>query len=482
MEKKSIKKNYFYNVSYQILTLITPLITTPYLSGVLGADGIGIVSYAESIIAYFVLFSALGVSTYGQREISYVQDDRNARSRVFWNAKSLQLITSAICLAIYIPFALTREYRVIYLILSMNIISVVFDVTWFFQGMEEFGKIVLRNMIFKLIGIVYIFTIVKTKSDVAYYVFGLSFFALLSNISLWFYLSKMIDKPIFNDIKPFKELNVIISLFIPTIAINIYTVLDKTMIGVITGSSFENGYYEQAIKISKMVLTIVTSLGTVMIPRIGYHYNRGEKEYVDYYMYRAYRFVWMLGVPLCFGLIGISSNVVPWFFGRGFEKVVPLLRILSFLIIAIGISNITGMQYLIPTKKQKAFTKTIIIGAVVNFTLNLFLIPMFGSIGAAYASVVAETAISLAQMYVVRKELSIKIIVMSGWKYLLSGLIMLIELILISTKMTASIIHTLAMIFVGCVTYFAVLLIFRDDFFVENIKLIGSKIIRRQSK
>lgn len=151
------------------------------------------------------------------------------------------------------------------------------------------------------------------------------------------------------------------------------------MIGVITQNAYENGYYEQALKIAKLVLTIVTSLGTVMIPRIGYHYSKGDTETVKAYMYRAYKFVWLCGIPLTFGLIAVSSNFVPWFFGDGYDKVVPLLGVLSFLILAIGINNVTGMQYLIPTKRENTFSATVIIGAVTNFVLNFFLIQVFQS-------------------------------------------------------------------------------------------------------
>lgn len=370
MGKKSIKKNYIYNLTYQILLLLTPLITTPYLSRVLGADGVGTVSFAESVVSYFTLVAALGVTTFGQREISYFQDDKKKRSHIFWETKSLQVITSIAVLVVYLAFAIFQKNLALYLILSFNIIAILVDVVWLFQGMEEFGKIVLRNILFKFLSIAYIFLVVKTKSDMTKYAFGLAFFMFLSNASLWFHVSKYVSKPIWKEIKPFRNFRVVLSLFIPTIAVQVYTVLDKTMIGLITNSSFENGYYEQAIKITKIVLTVVTSLGTVMIPRIGYHYGRGEAEQVNFYMYRGYRFVWFLGIPLCFGLLGTASNFVPWFFGEGFEKVVPLLSILAFLILAIGINNVTGMQYLIPTKRQNMFTMTVLIGAGVNFVLN----------------------------------------------------------------------------------------------------------------
>ena len=245
MAKKSIKKNYIYNTCYQILMLLTPLITTPYISRVLGADGIGQVSYAESIVSYFVLFATLGISTYGQREISYVQDSKKDRSIVFWNTKFLQVVISSIVLGVYFSYLIVTKSGILYYILAVNILAVIFDVAWFFQGLEEFGKTVLRNVIFKFINIAYVFLVIKTKEDVLWYAFGLTFFALLSNISLWGYLPKYIQKISIKELSPFKSLPVVLSLFIPTIAIQVYTVLDKTMIGMITNSSFENGYYEQ---------------------------------------------------------------------------------------------------------------------------------------------------------------------------------------------------------------------------------------------
>lgn len=482
MAQKSIKKNYIFNLTYQILLLLTPLITTPYLSRVLGADGVGTISFSESIVSYFTLFATLGITTFGQREISYVQDDEEKRTQVFWETKMLQAITSACVLSVYIVFSFFQQNRILYLILSLNILAVLVDSVWLFQGMEEFGKIVLRNIICKVLSIAYIFLTVKTKDDVIKYVLGIALFALISNLSLWVYIPKFVRKPNWNGIRPFRNIKMVISLFIPTIAVHIYTVLDKTMIGVITQDSFENGYYEQAIKISKLIMTMVTSLGTVMIPRIGYHFGRGEMEKVNYFMYRGYRFVWFLGIPLCFGLLGTASNFVPWFFGDGFDNVVPLLGILGFLIIAIGINNVTGMQYLIPTKRQNLFTMTVLIGAGVNFVMNMILINFFQSIGAAIASVTAETVIALVQLWLVRKEFSVKKVFLSSWHYLIAGGLMLLLLKCMDRSLSSSIVHTILMVVSGAAVYLITLLAFRDDFLLDNAKIVLKKIMSRLGK
>lgn len=475
MSQKSIKKNYMYNLAYQVLTLITPLITTPYLSRVLGADGIGTYSYVESISSYFVLFATLGLTTFGQREISYVQEDRKKRSVIFWETNIIELIASTFCIIAYVVFSFAQTDRNMYLVLVLNLLSVVANISWFFQGMEEFGKIVFRDVIFKFINIAFIFAFVKSKNDIIVYLFGMSFFALIYNLSYWVGIGKYVDRPILKDLHPARHIKTVVSLFVPTIAVQVYTVLDKTMIGVITQNSFEVGYYEQTLKISRLVLTIVTSLGLVMTPRIGYHYGKGEVETVKKYMYRSYKFVWFCGIPLTFGLIAVSNNFVPWFFGDGYAKVVPLLGILSFLILAIGINNVTGMQYLIPTKRESVYTMTVIVGALTNFALNTILIRLFQSVGAAIASVVAEATIAVIQINIVRKELSPLEILKCGTHYVIAGGVMFGVLLAIRGHFDASIIHTFTLVMTGAIIYFVTLFAMRDEFLLSNVSAILKK-------
>lgn len=477
MAGKSIKKNYLFNLSYQILLIITPLITTPYVSRILGADGIGTVSYTQSIVSYFTLFATLGITIFGQREISYVQDSVEKRSRVFWNTKILEFLISGSVFIIYIIFSFFRDNTSLYIVFSLNILAVFADVTWFFQGLEEFGKIVVRNTIVRIVSIFFVFIFVNNREDILVYAFGLAAFTFLSNLLLWAYLPRYVTKISRKEIHPFRQFPTIISLFVPTIAIQVYTVLDKTMIGVITQSSFENGYYEQALKLSNTVLTLVTALGTVMIPRIGHYYERGNIEEIRRLMYRGYRFVWFLGIPLCLGLIAVASNMVPWFFGSGYDKVVNLLRILALLVLAVGINNVTGMQYLIPTKKQNIFSLTVIFGACVNFVLNSILISLCQSIGAAIASVVAETSIAVIQLIIVRKELSPFKVIKEGVHYYIAGLIMFGIAFILGNALSPSIFHTGIIVIAGAVIYFAVLFIMKDQFFISNVKNIVDRFI-----
>ena len=483
MATKSIKKNYVYNLLQQVLNLITPLITTPYISRVLGVEGIGIYSYTSSIVFYFALVAALGTATYGQREVSYVQDDKAKLSEVFWNTEIRCVVTTFFCLCFYVVFIMGQEHnRLVYALLAITIVDVPLNISWLFMGMENFGKIVKRNVVVKVLSIMFIFLFVKDKNDLIIYVLGMTLVITVGNISLWPFLPKIVYAPKWKKLHPFKDFNVVLSLFIPTIAISVYTMLDKTMIGVITGDAAENGYYDQATKISRIALSIVAALGVVMVPRIGFLFEKKDYLQIQQFMYRSYRFVWFLGIPLCFGIVGTAPNFVPWFFGPGFDRVIPVLCILSMLVLVIGINNVTGVQYLIPTKRQNAFTKTVLLGAIVNFAMNLCLIVKFGAIGAAIASVVAESVIAGAQFVVVRKELSFLLILKQSIKYVIAGIIMLIMVLVGNKLLQPSILNTFILIGSGALVYFLLLLLLKDDFFLKNLLNISSNIFLKLKK
>lgn len=470
----SIKKNYLYNVLYQALLVLAPIITIPYLSRVLGASGIGTVSFAESIVSYFVLFANLGINTYGQREISYAQDDAKRRSTVFYNVFISKTLITLIILIIYIIFYFAIINSLIYLIFSVQILSVIFDITWFFQGMEEFKKIVIRNAVVKLLSVLYIFNFVKSSNGILVYCIGVVIFPLIGYLSFWPGVFSYLDKVNLKLISFQSVIQESFTLFLPTIAIQIYTVFDKTMIGLITKDTLENGYYEQSIRISRTLLLIITALSTVVIPRIGYFFDKNDHKYVKEILYKSYRFVLMLSIPMCLGLLFVANNFVPWFLGNGFDKSVILVKIMSFLIIFIGLSNITGMLYFMPTKQQYKLTISVCIGAAINFILNCILIPSYKSIGAAVASVVAEAIITIVQFVLAKDYISFSRILKESYKYIVSGLIMFIILSIFMKGVTPSIQNTLLIAFTGVFCYFVILLLLKDEFLLNNINIKGT--------
>ena len=225
-----------------------------------------------------------------------------------------------------------------------------------------------------------------------------------------------------------------------------------------------------------MTLTIVTALGTVMIPRIGKYFGEGKDEKVKDLLYESFRFVWLMGLPLCFGLMGVSYNFVPWFYGEGFEPISDLLIILALLIPIIGISNVIGIQYLITTRREKLLSKSVFAGAVVNMMLNCALIPFFYSNGAAVASVIAELVITIMQLWYVRKELSIRKIFYMSRNYIISSIAMLPVLYLENGLLSSNIINTICMIASGFLIYIGILLLLKDKFLMKLLKTIEAKI------
>jgi len=294
---KSIKRNYIYNVLYEVLTVLTPLITAPYLARVIGAELIGTFSFSKSIVSYFELFAIMGIAVYGRREIAFYQNDIKERSKAFWNTKLTSLCISSSVLLVYILFAAYRKSP-LYWILTLLIISDMVDVSWFFKGMEEFGRIVLRNVVVKAVSLVCIFTFVRSKSDFLLYAFIYVGVELLSQLMLIPQLRRFLCKVPIREIRLFKNFKSIILLFIPAVAVHIYYMIDKSMIGWITRDSFQNGYYDQALSIVRTILPLVTSMGAVVLPRISLYHKQKDDANVRKYVYKNARFLWFF-VSVC---------------------------------------------------------------------------------------------------------------------------------------------------------------------------------------
>lgn len=477
MAKKTITKNYIYNLIYQILVLILPLITAPYVSRVLGAENIGIYSYTISIATYFVLFGSLGVALYGQRQIAYEQKKGKKLSKTFWEIVILRFVAMAISMIIfYFTFVNGEQYQVYYKILLLELLANCFDISWFFQGLEEFKKTVARNIIVKLISVISIFAFVKDSNDLGIYFWIYVLSTLIGNMSLWAYLPKYLKNIKIKQLNIVQHVKPTIGLFIPQIAIQVYTVLDKTMIGAIISDKSEVGYYEQGQKIIKILLTVITSLGTVMMPRIANTFASGEKEKVTSYMKKSFNMVFLLAFPMIFGVIAASKSFVPVFFGQGYDKVAILMSIISPILLLIGLSNVTGTQYLLPTKRQKEYTISVVCGAIINFIMNACLIWKFGAIGASIGTVIAEFTVTAIQMYFVRKDFNLKEVFKLSKNYLISSIVMFIVCLFIGRFINNNLISTIVQVTIGGLTYGICLLILKDSFIFEVLDRIKNKI------
>lgn len=483
---KSIKKNYIFNMIYQIILIIVPFLVTPYLSKTLQPDGIGQNSFTNSLISYFTLFATFGFDSYATREIAKLRSNPEKQNKFFWEIIFCRLITVSISLVVNIVLLVCGVYgknTILMLIMTINIISIAFDIGFYFQGNEEFGKIVLKSLIIKVFYTISIFVFVKQQSDLWKYVLLGSISTFLNATALWFTIRKKVKKPNFKELKPQRHFKYALALFIPAVAANIYSVLGKTLIGVILDDKIadtQNGYFEQMDKIFRICVTLVTCLGSVMNSRNSNEISKGNHECVKNNIYMAFNFIWVLTFPITFGLIAVANNFVPWFLGEAFIPAIPILYILACTIPIMGMSNIFGTQYLVPYGRDKNYTISIITGMFISIASNLVLIYFFKAVGASIATLISEFTVAFMMFLFLKNELSFKKMFGTMLKPFISAVIMFLIVGFISKKFTPTIIHTIILILIGIFTYFAMLFILREKLMILTLKSIKDKFTKKK--
>lgn len=476
----SLKKNFLYNAIYQIFMILLPIITVPYVSRVLGPSGVGLYSYTGSYAQYFVLVGMIGVSLYGNRQVAYNKNNKEKLSKEFWNIYGLQFLTTLISFSSYIVIfvIINSSNKIMYLVQSIVVLTTIFDISWFFIGYEDMRSVVFRNTIVKIIGVLSIFIFVRKPEDVIKYAFIMVMSNFIGQIIMWFNIKDKVYKYKPNIKESIKHLKPALSLFISQLAIQIYTLLDKTMLGFMTGVH-EVGLYENSQKTIKLSLTLITSLGVVMLPRMSALHSQGKKDEFNKLIYKAFSFVNFMVFPMVLGLIAISNTFSLWFYGESFNGIGFLLKIGSMLMIFIGWSNILGIQVMLPMKKERQFTISVTIGAIVNFILNLFLIKEFQANGTTLASVIAEFSVTATQAYFLKELIDIKSIFKSIIKPLIGSIIMFIALIFIIPMFRIGVFWTLIEVAIGGIIYLVVMYVLKDQFLEEGVNIIKVKFLKR---
>ena len=423
----NIKKNLVYNIIYQIMILIIPLIMAPYLSRTIAAKGVGIYSYTYSIVYYFMLICLLGVNNYGNRSIAKVRDDKKELSKTFWSIYFLQLIMGILMLIIYFiyVFISNSEYKYIAIIQALYIVSSILDINWFYFGLEEFKVTITRNSIVKIGTIVLIFIFVKSYNDLWKYVLIMSGTTVFSQLILWFLLKKKVSfiKVKYKDIVKHLKPNLV--LFIPVIAISLYKIMDKIMLGKISDVT-EVGFYENAEKITQVPMALISALGTVMLPRMSNIIAKGENDKVKNYISKSLSFIQFLSFAMCFGLIAIGYNFAPIFFGKEFQKSGILIMLLAITIPFLAFANVIRTQYLIPKEKDRIYIKSVIYGAIINLIMNFIFIPKYKSIGACFGTIAAEIMVMFYQSFSISNEIEILDYIKKSMPFLLKAVFMFI--------------------------------------------------------
>lgn len=385
------------NLVYQGLTLVFPFITTPLVSRALGVENIGIYSYTYSIANIFMLAGMLGISNYGNRSIARIRDDQEALAREFSAIYALQLAVNMAAVLAYIAYLLlaSPEYPLVAFIQTMYVLSICFDVSWFFFGLEKFKITITRNLIVRVLSLILIVLLVRTPSDLWIYTAIMAGSTLVSQLYLFVIIRRYIRlvRPKLDDVtRRFKDVAI---LFLPVAAYSVYRVLDKTMLGSMS-SVTELGYFENAEKIINIPVAVITALGTVMLPRMSYLLADPKADYRSA-IRGSMKLALMLGCGMAAGLFVIADDACPVIFGPGFEGCASVMRLLAVTVVCSAWSNVVRTQYLIPRSRDSVYVGSTIGAAVLNFALNLFLIPRFGSIGACIGTIAAETFIVLYQ-------------------------------------------------------------------------------------
>jgi len=427
LKVSSVKKNFLYNSVYHILLIIFPLITAPYISRVLGANGVGAFSFTHSVANYFTLFAMLGMKNYGNRCVAMARDDREDLSRTFWSLYYMQLLTAGLAIIAYLAFVFLFEqkYELIALLQTIFVFASLVDISWFFFGMEQFKLTVTRGLLARILSIIMIFVFVKTSDDLWKYTLIMVGSTLVTQLAVWPFLRRHVDfvkvtkAEVLSHIKP----NFI--LFIPVIAVSLYRVMDKIMLGSMVQIA-QLGFYANTEKIINIPMGLITALGTVMLPRMSNLVVKGDKEASRMYIESSMTFVMFMGSALAFGIAGIAPVIAPFFFGEEFAICGELITWISPTVLFISWANVIRTQYLVPNKKDRSFIISVSLGALVNLVLNTLLIPVLGALGAIIGTIAAEFAVALSQTLMVRKDLDIVQYLKNGWLFILFGAIMFV--------------------------------------------------------
>lgn len=399
----SVKRNFIYNILYQLLTIVTPLLVTPYVSRVLQPEGIGIYAYAYATANYFVLVTMMGLNNYGNRMIAKNRENRSNLSQVFWGIYLMQLSISIICIIGYmLMVVIFKDNNIIYWIMILYVISAGIDITWFFQGLEEFRITIGRNAIVKIISTICIFIFVKSKSDVAIYTLIMVGAIFLNQVLLWPFVPKFVDHVKIELCDIIKHIKPNLILFIPTIAISFYRVMDKIMLGAMSGT-VEVGFYDSTDKLISLPLCIVTAFGTVMLPRMSNLVNKLKIDQLSEIVQKSLALAVLISAPIMAGMMSIITDFVPFYYGTGYDKCVVLFYILLPSTLFIAMANVVRTQVLLPNELDKVFVWSCILGAITNIIINTLLIPKLGSVGAAIGTLVTEIIVFWVQIIYARK-------------------------------------------------------------------------------
>lgn len=421
---KKVLRDFLYNALYQLFIIITPILTMPFLSRVLGVKALGINSYTFSVVQILSVLAFLGIGQLGIRNIAKNRESQNKVNETFWGLWLIQFLAGIIVIGLYIFYIMNvnQEYRMYFLLQLPILLGVIFDISWFYIGIERIKQVVLRNMLIKSVSIILIFILIRSENDLWKYMLIMSLGALLGNIVFWIGLSKYVTKISFNRQYLKDNFRAALLLLIPQLSIQVYITFDKTILGMIAGP-VELSYYDQSQKISRIILAVITSLSMVLLPRLANMVVNDQNEILHKYLKKSLDYTIVLSLLFCNIVMLNSYEFVPWFFGESFIPMSPLMFWVSLIIIFIPIGGVFANQYALAFEKDKQYVLPLVLGAIISLTLNIIFIPRYGAIGATIVIVAVEFMVCFFRIYLIRKYLDLKFMFQGVYTYFLAALI-----------------------------------------------------------
>ncbi|MBC1291300.1 flippase [Listeria booriae] len=477
---KKVTTNYIFVLLYQLLIIITPIFTMPYVIRVLMPENVGVEAYVSSIVQIFTAFAALGMGDYGRKVIASVKREQDLKVE-FYSLYVVQSFFSVIVLLIYLIFTFhTKQYQMLFLINILTILSYVFDITWFYTGQENMKNIMIRNMVVRLGSMIGIFSFVKGPDDLAIYVWINAATLLLGQLVTWLPLLRKWKGFEVRWEKAKSHVIPVMTVAIVPIITLIPLALNKVILGNMT-TAMDVGFYNQAFKLMTLFVVFVTALSTVMSPRMVKQYNGANKEDFERSMYFSFRYVALSTLPLVSGLIAIAPLFILLFLGSAFQSSVLNLQILAPSLFFSGLAGIFGLQILVTTGKNKSYAFSVLIAAVISLGTNIVFIRLWGSYGTAVSYTIFMTMTCLLQAYFARKYFSIKKMIQQIAPYVAASLIAFTAEIGIAYVLNGHAVTVIAtQVFVGGIVYFGILLLFRDPLLLKVGQIIQSKIVRKK--
>lgn len=483
MKKRTIAENLFYNMLYQIIVTFLPIITTPYTARVLGLRANGIHSFTESIVTYFIIFGSLGTSLYGIRQVAYVRENKEQLVKTTIEIVLLKLVLLAATLGVYIPvLCIESEYALIYRIQIINVVAGGIDISWFYQGVEDFKKVTIRNLLVKFIFVVALFTVIRSPEDLPKYVFLIVASGLFGNLLMLYYLPQYIDIRLCGKVKPFSHIKGCILLFIPQVMNYVYALLDRSMLGWLTHTD-NVSIYDQAQRLIRTITAVLQSLGYVMMARVANLTMSNDEEGIKQYIYKSVGFTLFFACPAMVGIIGVADDFIPLFLGAEYIEVVPTLKLLSLLILTMPLNSILGVQMLIPMGKERVYALATGAGAMVNVFVNVVTIPLLGIAGACISSLVAETVVFLISYWHLRKMFDVPKIIKSNLGVLVSTIVMYIIVKGFSLLQINIVLKLVLEILGGSASYILLMLFMKNEILLlimERVKNYLSVFIKKR--